>query len=68
MDTHLTCATLGIMDKKRLEKMRALRKQGLSYTVIGAVFGISRQRAHQLLDKNYLLKRKGLYTGKAKGA
>ena len=33
----------------KTERARALRARGYSYAVIGAVLGVTRQRAHQLV-------------------
>lgn len=50
------------MNTERLELMKELRAQKKSYTEIGKVFNITRQRAHQLLSEthkeNMRLKRK----------
>jgi len=34
----------------RIERMQELKNKGLSYQAIGLVFGISRQRVHQLIS------------------
>ena len=35
----------------RKEQMREYRKAGLTYEHIGKIYGISRQRVHQILNK-----------------
>lgn len=36
------------MEKTVKERVKELREKGLSFTEIGKILGISRQRAHQL--------------------
>lgn len=35
--------------KENIERMKQLRTNGLSYEAIGKIYGISRQRVHQLI-------------------
>ena len=37
--------------KENIERMKQLRTYGLSYQAIGEIFGVSRQRIHQLIPE-----------------
>lgn len=42
-----------VVDEKRLEEMKDMRKRHFTYHDIGLAFGITRQRVYQLLGKTH---------------